>query len=160
MANLIGIKEYRKILLLKDVLPPQPGYVNTTEGEVITDSNLRSTEVRWIRRDEYPDVFNLMQEYGRRAQIFLGIDRVLTIKEPIQLSTYYPGDFYGWHKDGRHMSCSVLLTDKFTGGRLEFKDSSYPLLREAGKAVFFPNIEHRVKPVLTGVRDSLVVWWR
>jgi predicted 2-oxoglutarate/Fe(II)-dependent dioxygenase YbiX len=121
---------------------------------------LRSTEVRWIRRDEYPDVFNLMQEYGRKAQAFLGIDKVLSIKEPIQLSTYHPGDFYGWHKDGRVMSCSVLLTDKFTGGRLEFREPGQPLLREAGKAIFFANIEHRVKPVLTGRRDSLVVWWR
>lgn len=144
-----------EILKLKNILEPTPALVDAG----VADPSLRSTEIRWIRRDEYPDVFSIMQEYGRQAQIALGIDRVLSIKDHIQLSTYYEGDFYGWHKDNRHMSCSLLLSNKFTGGRLEFKDRGYPLLRKVNQAVFFPNIEHRVRPVLTGVRDSLVVWW-
>jgi hypothetical protein len=160
VIHLTGIKEYKKILQLKDVLPAHRGYIKdpNVDGPV-EDKSLRSGEVRWIMPNEYPEIFTLMQQYGRKAQISLGIDKILT-PEPIQLSTYYPGDFYGWHKDGRVMSCSLLLTDKFTGGRLEFKQPGHPLLREAGKAIFFTNIEHRVKPVLTGVRDSLVVWWR
>lgn len=129
----------------------------TDEGPV--EHSLRSTEVRWIKRNEFPDVFYIMQEYGRQAQAKLGIDSVVRIKDHIQLSTYYPGDYYGWHQDHRVMSASLLLSDKFTGGRLEFKEPGWPLLREAGHAIFFPNIEHRVKRVLTGQRDSLVVWW-
>lgn len=151
------VKEYKDILLLKQLIQPERGLVNN-EG-LYQETELRSTEVRWIRRDEYPWVFSTMQHYGRIAQEQLGIASVLSIKDNIQLSTYYPGDFYGWHKDGRVMSASVLLSDKFTGGRLEFRERG-KLLREAGQAMFFPNIEHRVKPVLTGVRDSLVVWWQ
>jgi hypothetical protein len=152
------IKEYTQFLALKNQLPAERGIVRVPHG--YDESEIRSTEVRWIHRSEFPVVFNIMQEYGRRAQEELGITKVLTIKDSIQLSTYYPGDFYGWHKDGREMSCSLLLTDKFTGGRLEFREHGYPLLRRAGQAIFFHNVEHRVKPVLTGVRDSLVVWWK
>jgi hypothetical protein len=150
------IKEYKDILSLKEQLTPERGLVY--DDGLYGETELRSTEIRWIRRGRHSWVFNLMQEYARKAQEELGIDQVLTIRDNIQLSTYYPGDHYGWHKDGRVMSCSLLLSDKFTGGRLEFRERG-KLLREAGQAVFFPNIEHRVKPVLTGVRDSLVVWW-
>lgn len=153
----LKIKEYKDILKLKDVIPAERGLVSTREGWL--ETSLRSTEIRWITRDSYSWVFNLMQEYARKAQIELGIDKVLSIKDNIQLSTYYPGDHYGWHTDGRAMSCSLLLSDKFTGGRLEFKEPGWPLLRQAGQAIFFPNVFHRVKPIKSGIRDSLVVWW-
>jgi hypothetical protein len=153
----MNIPEYRDFLALKDKIQPQRAAV-LKDGKPVEISDLRKGEVRFIKRDEFPNVFRIMQEYGRNAQAQLGIDRVLRIQDHIQLSTYYPGDFYGWHKDGRIMSCSLLLTDKFTGGRLEFRESF--MKKRAGRAVFFPNIEHRVQPVLTGVRDSLVVWWQ
>ena len=149
------IKEHAQFLALKSQIPPEQGLI----GSGYTDDSLRSTEVRWVHRSEFPQVFNIMQEYGRQAQESLGITKVLTIKDSIQISTYYPGDFYGWHKDGLTMSCSLLLSNKFTGGRLEFRERG-PLLRDVGQAVFFPNIEHRVKPVRSGVRDSMVVWWQ
>lgn len=100
-----------------------------------------------------------MQNYAREVQSKLGLDSVLEIRDNIQLGTYYPGDYYGWHVDGRTMSASVLLSDSFTGGRLEFKGGG-PKLGRAGDCVFFKNELHRVKPVLTGVRDTLVVWWK
>ena len=150
------IKEHAEFLALKNQLPAERGIVRVPEG--YDETSLRSTEVRWVHRSEFPRIFNIMQEYGRQAQESLEITKVLTIKDSIQISTYYPGDFYGWHKDGRTMSCSLLLSNKFTGGRLEFRERG-PLLRDVGQAIFFPNIEHRVKPVRTGVRDSMVVWW-
>jgi hypothetical protein len=151
------IKEHAQFLALKSQIEPERGLVQVPGG--YDETSIRSTEIRWIHRAEFPHVFNIMQEYGRQAQESLGITKVLTIKDSIQISTYYPGDFYGWHKDGREMSCSLLLSNKFTGGRLEFRNRG-PLLRDVGQAIFFPNIEHRVKPVRSGVRDSMVVWWR
>lgn len=154
---LIRIKEYKALLDLKNEILPERGLVSTEAGWEETD--LRSTEVRFIRRDEYNWVYILMQRYAREAQVKLGLDSVLEIRDNIQLGTYYPGDFYGWHRDNRVMSASLLLSDTFTGGRLEFKERG-KLLKRAGDCIFFKNELHRVKPVLTGVRDSLVVWWK
>lgn len=154
---LTRIKEYKALLDLKNEILPERGLVSTEAGWEETD--LRSTEVRFIRRDEYNWVYILMQNYAREAQVKLGLDSVLEIRDNIQLGTYYPGDFYGWHRDNRVMSASLLLSDTFTGGRLEFKERG-KLLKRAGDCIFFKNELHRVKPVLTGVRDSLVVWWQ
>lgn len=152
------IPEYKDFLKLKAEIQPQRALIY--DDGWTENPNIRSTEVRFITRDAYPEVFRIMQEYGRQNQARCGIDRVLQIKDHIQLSTYHPGDFYGWHKDARLLSCSLLLTDGFTGGRLEFRDWGGTLKKKAGRAVFFPNVEHRVRPVLSGVRDSLVVWWQ
>ncbi len=157
--RLIEIPEYRKILELKKEIPPQRALVGTKTGWE-EDPNLRSTEIRFIKKDEFPWVFDLMQNYARVVQRDLGIDIALYIRDHIQLSTYKPGDFYGWHVDGRILSCSLLLSSDFKGGRLQFKEPS-PLLREEGKAIFFKGDQlHRVRPVIKGERDSLVVWWK
>lgn len=157
--HMIDIPEYKKILALKQQLPPERGLVGTKTGWRKVPE-LRSTEIRFIRPNEFPWVFELMQHYAQAVQYGLGIKKELGIQDFIQLSTYCPGDFYGWHVDGRTLSCSVLLSSDFKGGRLQFKEPA-PLLRKAGKAIFFKGDQmHRVRPVLKGERDSLVVWWK
>jgi hypothetical protein len=151
------VKEYKSLLNLKSFIEPERGLVSTPDGWAETD--LRSTEIRFVDRDRFQWVYRLMQGYARNFQQALGISSVVSIQDNIQLGTYYQGDHYGWHVDGRVMSASVLLSDTFTGGRLEFREGG-PKLGRAGDAIFFTNQEHRVKPVLTGVRDSLVVWWK
>lgn len=151
------IKEYGSLLNLKQFIEPERGLVRTANGWEETD--LRSTEIRFIDRDKFQWVYRLMQAYAHQNQAQLGIYSVLRIVDKIQLGTYYPGDHYGWHVDDRTMSASVLLSDSFTGGRMEFK-SGRAKMNKAGDAAFFINELHRVKPVLTGVRDSLVVWWK
>lgn len=159
MSDPLGfkVKEHKELLALKAYIEPERGLVRTENGW--EETSLRSTEIRFVDPDKFQWVYRLMQAYARDFQQRLGITSVVSIKDKIQLGTYYPGDFYDWHVDGRVMSASVLLSDTFTGGRLEFKERG-PLLRNVGDAVFFSNKEHRVKPVLTGVRDSLVVWWK
>lgn len=151
------IKEWRALLELKDVLPATRGLI--MDNGLAVEHPIRSGTVRWVDRENFAWVYNLMQSYAREAQEALGIDRVISIQDKIQLSTYYPGDHYDWHRDARVMSCSVLLSNNFTGGRLEFKEGG-PLLKREGHAVFFPDVLHRVRPVLEGTRDSLVVWWK
>lgn len=154
----VKIKESAKILQLKNEIEPTRGLIYTDEGPA--EQSLRSTEVRWITRESHSWVFSVMQQYARQVQSDLGLDSVLKIVDNIQLSTYKEGDYYGWHKDCRLLSCSVLLSNNFSGGRLEFAEPGAPLLRNAGQGLFFTDQLHRVKPVLKGTRDSLVVWWQ
>jgi len=88
----------------------------------------------------------------------------------IQCTYYTEGQFYDWHTDGvgnlktnfeRKLSLSFLLTDDYEGGELEFELKPFHeiLQIKAGTAVIFPSwLPHRVKPVTSGERISLVAW--
>lgn len=61
----------------------------------------------------------------------------------------------------RKLSCITLLNDDFTGGKLALwhKGTRYSFEFNVGDVVFFPSyIQHKVDPVESGVRYSLVSW--
>ena len=110
----------------------------------------------------------------------------LTTLEPPQLSVYRAetNGHFAWHKDffwddvhrknelyHRKLSISIQLSDAndYEGGDFEFdfrnndKGSNQPRLckeiRPKGSVVVFPSfVWHRVKPVISGTRYSLVIW--
>jgi len=64
-------------------------------------------------------------------------------------------------KPVRKLSCITLLNDDFTGGKLAlwYTGNRYSFLFNAGDVVFFPSyVHHKVDPVKSGVRYSLVSW--
>jgi predicted 2-oxoglutarate/Fe(II)-dependent dioxygenase YbiX len=74
-----------------------------------------------------------------------------------------------WHADVadlntkpvRKLSCITLLNDDFTGGKLAlwYMGNRYSFLFNAGDVIFFPSyVQHKVDPVESGVRYSLVSW--
>lgn len=80
-----------------------------------------------------------------------------------------PGQHYTWHTDRgpghgvRKLSVSLLLSDPndYEGGDLQmrFGDSEVSAKRERGVATLFPSwTTHRVTPVTSGTRYSLVAW--
>ena len=96
----------------------------------------------------------------------------------IQYTQYNKGDFYKWHTDMdicdinepdqlvRKLSFTLQLTneDEYTGGNLEFADfddSTYrfSVPKSRGTVVVFDSrVPHRVTPVESGIRKSLVGW--
>ena len=87
----------------------------------------------------------------------------------IQATRYAVGQKYGWHCDNdlvensRKLSMSLVLDSEFTGGELEIydphkhKNMSFDI--KPGHVVIFPSwISHRVQPVTSGTRYSLVAW--
>lgn len=96
--------------------------------------------------------------------------------------TVYKGEEngkYDWHMDTalgdnilnpksqtRKLTLVMLLSNPekdFTGGELEFNigNEDYPMTANIfkGRIVAFPSfLIHRVKPVLTGIRKSIVIW--
>ena len=89
----------------------------------------------------------------------------------IQATKYEVGEHYDWHIDQlrtnykytRKLSMTFLLNDEFTGGDLQICD---PTTKEEitvdmtpGSVCIFPSwVLHRVKPVKSGTRYSLVAW--
>lgn len=152
------------------------GTIEWEEGERI-QPELRSSKIKWLT-DQW--VFDHIWPWMQGANEKAGWKYDIKAMEDIQLTRYEPGDFYNFHSDGfgchnvkapntgwcRKLSMSIFLNDDYEGGEFQFiklcKGEMEIITQEhvAGSAVIFPsNIEHRVKPVYTGVRYSLVIWF-
>lgn len=91
----------------------------------------------------------------------------------IQATKYEVGQKYDWHVDTgegdskdklpRKLSMTFVLNDDFEGGELQtFHPPHHRIIThkiKAGSVCIFPAwISHRVKPVTSGTRYSLVAW--
>jgi PKHD-type hydroxylase len=120
-----------------------------------------SSETDWLFRR----MASVVESVNRFFQFDLTI-----MNEGIQFTRYEsPGGNYDWHSDYGHgmatrkLSLTVQLTDpdEYEGGELELNPEGEPftLDKARGRAYAFPSYTlHRVKPMMTGTRHSLVVW--
>ena len=82
----------------------------------------------------------------------------------IGVKTYNVGDEFGWHTDTiirtRRLVCIVPLSLDCEGGDLEvFVGKKVTLKQRIGEAIVFPLwIYHRITPILSGKRISLITW--
>lgn len=153
------------------------------EGE--TSDSGRRTTLAWLR-DEWiyeainPALFDANREAGWNFR--------LAVTEPLQFTRYFEGDRYGWHTDQarephdgvvlgrefrglvRKISFSLQLSDAadYEGGNFEIAPGvpvgpsrvhEVDYARRIGSIIFFPSFYyHRVAPVTSGIRTSLVGW--
>lgn len=136
-------------------------------GESNTSNNIRSTKISWIM-----DKTILLTLKDKMLEINKSKNWNYDVTDmfPFQYSVYHENDHYDWHVDTgsaylkqkeRKISFSLILNDNYKGGELEFKnsDENISLDLNKGDMVTFPSfLEHRVKPVLNGIRISLVGW--
>jgi len=94
--------------------------------------------------------------------------------ENVQYLGYPPGGHYIEHNDSeqfvdgkwtrvapRDISVLAYLSEDYTGGELEFTTLGLTIRPKKGTMILFPSyhgFEHKVHPVKTGFRDSLVTW--
>jgi predicted 2-oxoglutarate/Fe(II)-dependent dioxygenase YbiX len=104
----------------------------------------------------------------------------LTRHEPPQFLLYRAGDFFVAHRDrprsaetdisSRRVSCVLFLNDDFTGGELNlfgvlegkaWETAGFPCPAAPGVVAAFPSdMLHEVRPVTSGVRATVVTWFR
>jgi PKHD-type hydroxylase len=112
--------------------------------------------------------------YHRLAVLFAEANRTYRLDirgfvDAVQYTLYGAGEHFEWHLDlgpgstsSRKISLSIQLSDddEYAGGQLEFVSREVgPEARQRGTAVIFPSyLGHRVSPVTSGVRRSLVAW--
>ena len=154
---------------------PENARVGTaTDGsESEYDTKKRVTTISWIPFNALKPMYNkIASVLDSTNKNHFGFDTV-EITEPAQFTEYPPGGFYDWHTDNdisgikeppvRKISMTLLLSpeNQFTGGGLELvAEGKSPTNLKQGNAIFFASfIRHRVKPVQTGVRQSLVMWF-
>ena len=151
---------------------PQQAQVGMNKPGGGLDTKKRVTTISWIPFAEMPhlyrDLYSFIQKCNENHFGFGDIQ----ITENAQFTEYPEGGFYEWHVDNdvncqheppvRKISMTCLLSpeNEFEGGDLELMAEGKVAKIKQGHAVFFASfIRHRVKPVIRGRRQSLVMWF-
>ena len=138
------------------------------------DENFRNCKIAWVHPYKESSIVNMLWHYANRAnRDHFNLD--LNYINEIQFTKYegdivFPGK-YNWHHDvdwiqegcsHRKLSLSFILSDGYEGGEFEFEDTIPQLPPEAlqkGSIIAFPSFfTHRVNPVTSGTRYSIVTW--
>jgi PKHD-type hydroxylase len=142
-------------------------------GRTDNTDHVRITRVAWMERK--PEILWL---YARLEEMVLRINAefyrydLYGLNEAFQYTVYEgsEGGHYGWHVDmgeqnyePRKISLSLQLSgpSDYDGGDLvlEAGDGPYRAEKARGTLIAFPSyVLHRVVPVSSGVRKSLVIW--
>ena len=152
---------------------------NNTSSEL--DTNIRKSKNTWIFDKKIIHMLApMVHGYNHHC---LNVE--ILGHEPVQCSEYYNGGYYDWHVDQlttpiflnpedkiptvRKISLSLFLNDpdEYEGGELDVEiggpkqDPRYATYKlEKGSVVIFQsNVWHRVRPVTSGKRRSIVVWF-
>jgi len=161
-------EQITRIREIGDALPLSSSVID----EGLTNDKVRTSETGWIELT--PDtafIYDALAYIARQLNgQFFDFD-LFGFVEHLQYTVYRDkGDHYDWHLDRgnanmapRKLSLSLQLSDpsEYEGGDLEIFTATQPLKMEKKKGllVAFPSFTlHRVTPVTSGVRRSLVVW--
>jgi PKHD-type hydroxylase len=162
--------EVDRIVALGDGLAPMRAEI---AGRKENTGRLRITRVAWMERNAETEWL-----YVRLEEIVLRLNKefykyeLFGLVESFQYTVYdgEEGGHYNWHVDmgrenvePRKISLSLQLTDPldYEGCNLvlEAGDGPYVAERARGTVVAFPSyVLHRVTPIESGTRKSLVVW--
>ena len=148
----------------------QVGMGRKPEGGL--DTKKRVTTIGWIPFKEMQPMYDQINEFIQKAnRNHFGFENV-QITEQAQFTEYPEGGFYDWHMDTdvnmtheppvRKISMTVLLSpeNQFEGGDLELMAPGKRVKLKQGHAIIFASfLNHRVAPVIRGVRQSLVMWF-
>jgi PKHD-type hydroxylase len=160
--------EIIKIREMGDKLPKLKGEVG---GEESTVSDYRVSDISWVPENiETQWLYNKITEYAKTANKEMWNFDIWGYHDQLQYTTYYgDGGHYDWHADlgpgisNRKLSVVLQLSDpgEYEGGELQMNVGSSILTvpQELGLICFFPSfLLHRVTPLTSGVRKSLVTW--
>jgi PKHD-type hydroxylase len=172
-SNAFTIDEIERIKRIGESIPKQKAVVGGEQNGTV-DSNTytgRQSVVSWI--DETQDsswLYEKIGNYAITANKELWNFDIWGYQDPLQYTTYYGnGGHYDWHVDlgpemsNRKLSVVLQLADpnNYAGGDLEINCGGFPYTvpRQLGLLCFFPSfLLHRVTPVTSGTRISLVTW--
>ena len=159
--------------LIQDILRNKENTL--TKGNINDKSGLtkRNSSVSWINNiDICQRVLSVMKSNIAEFSS-LHIDNI----EPLQYSEYDASQEYGWHQDVkntsyadgriRKMSFSIFVNENFEGGEFDLEihgpDAKPRYISEWKRSnenciIFKSDMWHRVRPIKSGVRKSIVGW--
>ena len=155
--------------LILDEMLKQCQSLNFNESKTMNGANaIRSSSQTWLCWDTW--IAGIMHNIFISANNDYFNYDLNHFDSGIQVTRYKPNQQYNWHYDQaatqepvRKLSMSLLLNDTFSGGEFQVynsvdqKEQTIPI--HAGGICIFPSwVVHRVKPVTSGTRYSLVAW--
>ena len=166
-------EEIDKIIFLEDLQKFDKGQVGIG-GPLNSDTKVRDSDVSWLHVDENSQwIFDRLGWITSRVNFDHFMYNIRGI-EAIQYTKYGPDQHYTWHWDVefgwqnyiRKISLVMLLTDpdEYEGGEFEIirngnLDDVCSFKPKKGDVVCFASwMPHRVAPVTSGTRKSLVAW--
>lgn len=168
-------EEIARIITLCDTLPVESATVGSAMGDIQSQTNdvVRTSKVSWLSRTPESEwIYERLAFIARKLNAeFYNFD-LYGFVEDMQY-TVYEGDVsghYTWHVDSSSSSASprkfslvLQLSDpsEYEGGDLQVQTEPEPatVKKEKGLVAAFPSWTlHRVTPVSSGVRRTLVVW--
>ena len=159
--------------LIKDIIRKKDAELQDSSVNDASGLTKRNSSVSWIKdRTICQRVFSVIKD---KAGDFsnLHLDNI----EPLQYSEYDTSQEYGWHQDLnnkpyedgriRKISFSIFLNSNFEGGEFDLEihgpDAKPRYISEWKRSnencvIFNSDMWHRVRPVKSGVRKSIVGW--
>jgi PKHD-type hydroxylase len=171
-ADAFSREEIDRIVAYGDSLMPERVQLAGAAPGQKTADKLRITHTAWIEPNADSQwLFNRMQGVAQSLNEQTYQYDLRGFSENFQYTVYHgsEGGHYDWHVDHgplhvpRKLSMTVQLTDpsEYQGCDLQFCASGdiENAPRDRGTVVAFPSyVLHRVTPVISGTRRSLVVW--
>lgn len=166
-TNAFTEDEMNNIHLLADEVPKQAAVT----GSNTDPTEYRVSDIAWL--DETPQsqwLYDKIADYAYTANKAMWNFDIWGYLDSFQYTIYHGGGgHYDWHADcgpsmsNRKLSCVLQLSDPndYVGGDLEMNTGSSILqvVRGKGLLCFFPSfVLHRVTPLISGKRTSLVTW--
>ena len=168
-----GALSNNQMALITEKANALPDVNATIFSDSKVNSDIRRSKVKWLSHDN--EVKDLLWGYAEEAnRNAFGFD-VYNVGD-VQYTEYHATEagHYDWHHDihwneekafDRKLSITVQLSDpkSYTGGVFEFGETQTPdyhISAKQGTVLVFPSyLQHRVTPVQSGTRRSLVAWF-
>jgi len=163
-------QEIEKII---EIGESQPKIKATTVGEDESqhESGYRVSDISWLSNNPKTDwIFERIAGLAIKANTEMWNFDIWDFQDDLQYTSYYGnGGHYDWHADlgvgisNRKLSVVLQLSDsdEYEGGDLQMNTggSILNVPRQKGLICFFPSfVLHRVTPLSSGLRRSLVTW--
>ena len=163
-------QELLKIIEIGEKLPITPGTTVGHDNEAGV-SEYRVSDISWIdETEETAWIYEKIANYAKIANKEMWNFDIWNFQDPLQFTKYYGnGGHYDWHVDlgpgisNRKLSCVLQLSspEEYEGGVLQMNPggNTIEVPKGYGTLCFFPSfLLHRVTPLTSGVRKSLVTW--
>lgn len=169
-TNVFTDQEIEEIIQIGE---SQPKIKATTVGEDISQevTDYRVSDIAWLSNNPKTSwVFDRIADLAIKANSEMWNFDIWDFQDDLQYTSYYGnGGHYDWHADlgvgisNRKLSIVLQLSDsdEYEGGDLQMNTggSILNIPREKGLICFFPSfVLHRVTPLSSGLRRSLVTW--
>ena len=164
MSKIITIENFLSEQQCSDIITQCLSELVLKPGEIVGDKkNARKSNIGWI--DDVEDV-NTKLKNVLMDKIKINGFTVSKLNK-FQFTEYKDNGFYEWHIDktadysDRFYSTVIQLNNEYEGAELQIVESNihYTAKKGVGNLFLFPSeYLHRVTPITSGIRYSLVNW--